>query len=116
MRWTALPLFKGMEVAALWGDPSVGPYGAFVKLPANTNHTLHTHARDRKVVVMSGLFLYGPEGGPEKTFGGGSYLMIPAGLKHTTGCAAGAPCILFQEQAGKLDNKAAVPTIVPKNK
>jgi hypothetical protein len=54
-------------------------------------------------VVVSGTSVYAPEGQPEKKLGSGSYLLIPGGMKHTNGCAAGSACVIFIEQPGKFD-------------
>ena len=95
----------GVMVATLWGDMTKGAYGAFVKFsPANTKNPLHTHSSDIKAVVLSGTFTSGPEGGPEKTYGAGSYLFVPGGWKHTSG-AGDAGCTFFMEQSGKFDMK-----------
>lgn len=86
--------------------PDKGAYTAFAKLPAGQMHPLHTHTSDIKCVVVSGTFILGPEGGPEKKLGPGSYFFVPGGMKHTSGCAEGAPCVLFQEGPGKFDMKS----------
>jgi hypothetical protein len=105
LKWTEVPNTNGVQVAAIKGDMTKGAYDAFGKFPAGTEHPLHTHSNDVEVVVISGTFTYGPEGGPVKKYGPGSYLMIPGNMKHTSGCDAAAPCILFQEQPGKFDFK-----------
>jgi quercetin dioxygenase-like cupin family protein len=45
------------------------------------------------------------EGGAEKKLGPGSFFSIPGGVKHTSGCAPGAPCVIFQQGPGKFDMK-----------
>ena len=102
LKWEPMPGVEDVHIAKLWGDMEKGAYGALVKLPANSKHPLHTHTNAIKAVVISGKFVYGPEGGPVATFGPGSYLMIPGGLKHTSGTGSGE-CEIFQEQAGKWD-------------
>ena len=54
-----------------------------------------SHTSDTKAVVVSGTFIVTPEGGAEKRFGPGSYFMVLGGMKHTSGCAEGVPCVLF---------------------
>ena len=105
LKWTEVPETGGVQVAPLWGEMMKGAHGAMAKFPPGSTHPLHTHTPDLKVVVVSGGFTYGTEGGPEKVYGPGSYLMIPGGTKHTSGCAAGAPCLLFQEGSAKFDMK-----------
>ena len=95
----------GAQVANVVGDAMKGAYSAFAKIPAGQMHPLHTHTADTKAVVISGTFIVTPEGGAEKKLGPGSYFMVPGGMKHTSGCAAGAPCIVFQEGPAKFDMK-----------
>ncbi len=93
----------GITYADLWGHITKGAYGTLVKLPAGMTHPLHTHSSDVKLVVLSGTFLYAPEGGMEQRLGPGSYLMVPAGVRHTSGVSADGPCEVFQEASGKFD-------------
>ena len=92
----------GVMVATLWGDMTKGAYGTLTKFPPNHKNPLHTHSSDIRGVVISGTFVGGPEGGPEKSYGAGSYLLHPAGWKHTSG-AGDTGCTLFIEQSGKFD-------------
>lgn len=94
----------GIMVAKLWGDMTKGAYGALVKFPPNFKNPLHTHTSDLKAVVISGSFIGGPEGGPEKTYGPGSYIFVPGGVKHTSG-TADAGGVQFLESTGKFDMK-----------
>lgn len=93
------PLAEGVSMAVLWGDPEKGPYGALTKFEAGTNHALHSHANDIKMVVISGAYIYGTEKGKKK-FGPGSYLLIPGGRQHTSG--AEVPTLFFNESPGKF--------------
>lgn len=43
--------------------------------------------------------------GSEKALGPERYFVVPAKMKHTSSCAAGAPCVLFQAESGKFDMK-----------
>ena len=94
-----------MQIATVSGDPMKGAYSVFVKLPAGQPHPLHTHSSDVKVVVLSGTFTVTPEGGVEKKIGPGGYFFVPANMKHSSSCAPGAPCVMFQEGPGKFDVK-----------
>ena len=96
---------KGVMKADLWGSAAKGAHGSLVKFAAGTDNGLHTHTYDIKAVVVSGNFLYGSGEEPAKKLGPGSYLFIPAGMKHTSGCDAGADCLFFEEQPGKFDIK-----------
>ena len=109
LKWKDVPDSGGITVAEVWGSMAKGAHGAFAKFPPGHENPLHTHSADIKVVVVSGTFTYGPEGGAVKRFGPGSYVMIPGGLKHTSGCDPGSPCLLFQEQPARFDLKPAAP-------
>jgi quercetin dioxygenase-like cupin family protein len=104
LKWVEMgPDAKGVMLAPIHGDYKTGPYATFAKLPAGDKHPLHTHPSVTKLVVVSGTFMIGPKGGPEKAFGPGSYAMVPANWEHTSACAAGAPCVIYQEGDGKFD-------------
>jgi quercetin dioxygenase-like cupin family protein len=105
LKWMDIPESGGVQVANVTGDVMKGAYSAFAKIPAGQKHPLHTHTNDTKLVVVSGTFLIGPEGGPEKKLAPGSFAVVPGGFKHTSSCAEGAPCLLFQEGAAKFDMK-----------
>jgi hypothetical protein len=49
------------------------------------------------------------EGQKPKELGPGSYFFIPGEVKHTTGCKAGADCIMYTEWSGAFDLKPATP-------
>lgn len=93
----------GVKTADLWGNMMKGAYGTLVIFPAGQIHPLHSHSYDTKVIVISGTFLYTAEGGTEQRLGAGSYLLVPGGVKHTSGSGADGPCEIFQESAGKFD-------------
>jgi anti-sigma factor ChrR (cupin superfamily) len=93
----------GIMYADLWGHIDKGAYGSLIKLPAGLKNPLHTHSSDTKLVVVSGTFLYTPDGGTEQRLGPGSYLMVPGGLKHMSGVSDDGPCEVFQEGPGKFD-------------
>jgi hypothetical protein len=109
LKWEPMSGVEGVRVARLWGDMKNGGYGALVKLPANSKHPLHIHTNAIKAVVVFGEFVYRPEGGSEEVLGPGSYLMIPGGLRHSSGTRS-AGCELFQEQAGRWD---LIPLVAP---
>ena len=111
LKWVDIPappeaptnMAGGAQLANVKGDAFKGAYSAFAKIPAGQVHPLHTHTSDVTSVVVSGMFTVTPDGGAEKKLGPGSYFMIPGGMKHSSSCAAGAPCVLFQMGPGKFD-------------
>ena len=89
LKWAPLPDGPpGVMQALLWGDSTKGAYGAISKFPAGWSAPLHTHPATHKVVV-----------------GPGSYLVQPAGMKHTSGCDAASECQIFLESNGKFGIK-----------
>lgn len=103
LTWEALPGFEGLQVAKLWGDMKKGPYGALVKRGPNQDQPLHAHSSAFRMVVLSGEFHYTPEGGETKTLGPGSYLMVPAGVRHSSGTGPEGATV-FQEGTGPWDS------------
>jgi quercetin dioxygenase-like cupin family protein len=101
MEMKGLP--PGAKIANLWGQVDKGAYGALLKLPAGEKHPPHVHTNDVRLVVISGTFLYTPDGGMEQRLGPGSYLDVPAGLKHLSGTSEDGPCEVFQTSTGKFD-------------
>ena len=93
----------GIQMAPLWGDMSKGAYGVMTKFAAGVKNPLHWHTNDVKVVIVKGTFLAGPDDVSAKEYGPGSYLFIPGGKKHVSGCKEGAECLLFQEGPAKFD-------------
>jgi quercetin dioxygenase-like cupin family protein len=101
MEMKGLP--PGAKIAPLWGQVDKGAYGALLRLPGGEKHPLHVHTNDVKLVVISGTFLYTPDGGVEQRLGPGSYLDVPGGLKHSSGTSDEGPCEVFQTSTGKFD-------------
>jgi len=113
LKWVELPNTGGVMLAVLWGDPDKGAYGALNKFPAGAKFPLHYHTNAMKVVLVSGTWLYTPEGGTEHRLGPGSYLAFDAKDRHISGSAEGSECVFFIEQPGKFD---MVPIEAPKEK
>jgi oxalate decarboxylase/phosphoglucose isomerase-like protein (cupin superfamily) len=103
IQWEDMQAVPGVKVAKLWGDMNKGPYGCLVKFTAGNNHPLHYHTSDVKLIVLSGTWLYTPEGGTETKMGPGSYLLIPGGVKHSSGSSSDGECTIFQEGSAKFD-------------
>ena len=106
VKWTDLDPngAPGVKIAALWGDPAKGAFGAFLKLPAGFAMPLHTHTHPMKVVFVSGTYVQEPEGRAEVRLGPGSYMMQAGGdYRHTTSCGKASECVLFVESDGAFD-------------
>ena len=58
--WTAHPLFKGVQIAVLIGDPTKAEVVVQrIKFPPNYRVAPHTHPYSEVVTVMSGSFGFG---------------------------------------------------------
>ena len=101
VKWVDGPV-KGLQIGTLWGDLDKGPYGALKKVPSGTDFGWHTHAAAQKVVAISGTFEFQAEG-QTKELTSGSYLYVPAGVKHTAKCREGADCMYLEQSEGKSD-------------
>ena len=106
LKWEPMKGVDGVQVAMLWGNMQKGPYGCFVKMSPNQVHPLHTHTSALKVVILSGEFKYAPEGQEEKSYGAGSYLMVPGRSRHTSASGT-SELLMFQEGMGAWDMKPA---------
>ena len=105
LKWIDVPNAGGAQVANITGDVFKGAYTAMAKIPAGQVHPLHTHTSATTAVVVSGTFTVTPDGGVEKRLGPGSTFTVPGGVKHSSSCAPGAPCLLYQTGPGKFDMK-----------
>jgi quercetin dioxygenase-like cupin family protein len=103
-KWAEVPNTK-VQVSTLWGDFAKGPHGVIAKFVAGEEHPLHTHGANVKLVVLSGNFTFGGEGEKPKSYGPGSYVMVPANYKHVSGCDKSGPCTIFQEGDAAFDMK-----------
>jgi len=106
LKWTDLDPVgaPGVKIAALWGNPASGAFGAFLRLPAGFAAPLHTHTHAMKVVTVSGTYIQGPDGAAVFRLDPGSYLMQPGGdYRHTTSCDAASDCVFFVESDGGFD-------------
>lgn len=107
LKWTEIdPATPGAQIADVWGDHAKGAFGAFIKFPGGFTAPLHTHTHDIKIVIVSGMWIHGPEGKPEVRLGPGSYFMQPGGnYRHTTACDQASECVIFVQSNGKFDLK-----------
>jgi len=106
LRWTDLDPVgaPGVKIAVLWGDFKSGAFGSLFKLPAGFAAPLHTHTHEMKLVIVSGTYIQGPDGGQEFRLGPGSYLLQPGGnYRHTTRCDQASDCLFFVESKGAFD-------------
>jgi hypothetical protein len=53
---------SGPQMAALWGHPTSGPYGALLRVPAGFESPMHRHSSDERVVVLQGASVHWVQG------------------------------------------------------
>ena len=93
----------GVKVVDLWGDRLHGAFSSLIKMPAGYSLPLHVHTADLRIVLVSGTLVHRTEGKPEIRLPSGSYLVEPAGMRHTTTCDPAADCVVFVEGNRKFD-------------
>jgi hypothetical protein len=103
LKATYTALEPGASQAAVWGDPTSGAHGAFTKFVPNFEAGLHTHTNDLRIVVVKGAYVYKPEKGDAIRVTPGQYLLLPGGVRHSTGSHAKEETIFYQEANGKFD-------------
>lgn len=104
IKWEEYAPGTPLMVAKLWGDPSKGAHGRFLKLPGGFEAGVHSHSGDYNAVLISGTWMHwdsdkatGVELSP------GSYVMQPGKANHNDKCKEGADCVLLIVQATKAD-------------
>jgi anti-sigma factor ChrR (cupin superfamily) len=96
---------SGARMAALWGDPLSGPYGALLRMPAGFESPMHRHSSHERVVVIDGASLHWAEGHDRRAariMRSGDYLLIPAGVNHVSAATAGEECLELITQDGEV--------------
>jgi quercetin dioxygenase-like cupin family protein len=96
-------LVPGAWQSVVWGDPTTGAHGAFTKFAPNFATGLHTHTNDLRIVVVKGAYVYKPEQGDAIRVTPGQYLLLPGGVRHSTGSDATQETVFYQEADGKFD-------------
>jgi quercetin dioxygenase-like cupin family protein len=102
MKWSDVPDFPGLKMAAFQGDPSKGASHFMIKLPGGFVAPLHHHSSDHYVTVVSGTVVFTVDGKDTK-LPAGSYFSYTGKKQHVTKCEAGADCLLSIDSRGKWD-------------
>jgi uncharacterized RmlC-like cupin family protein len=104
LRWREMSAkAAGVMIAEVRGEAATGPWSGFVRFPAGSKSAIHTHSSDMKVVIIKGTWRYGPSSEQEKSYGPGSFVLIPAELPHSN--SQPEEVLMFVEQSGRFDNK-----------
>src|SRR5687767_9945857 len=101
---------KGPMFAQAYGEEGT-PAGMFIKLPAGSPGSLHTHAGDYHAIVVAGTPTNAQDGQRKPgALPPQSYWYQPGGVAHTTSCAPGADCIIYTHWPLRFDFRPAQPT------
>jgi quercetin dioxygenase-like cupin family protein len=102
IKFKDVPEFKGLQMAALEGDPAKGPSHIMLKFDPGFSAPLHHHKADHYVTVVAGTMVLTVDG-QEHKLAPGSFFSFSQKAPHTTRCEAGAECILSLDVRGKWD-------------
>ncbi len=93
---------KGVSMAAIWGDATMGAHGTWTKFDPGYDAGMHTHTNDVWIVGVKGAYLYKDDAG-EKRVGPGDFLRVPGGHKHWSGGDKKEGALFYEEGLGKFD-------------
>lgn len=94
----------GPHIAALWGDPMRGPFGAILRVPAGFESPMHTHSQDERVIQLQGRSIHWTRYRSEHpTMNPGDYMMMPAGVEHVSATSGEEESIEFITMDGAFD-------------
>jgi quercetin dioxygenase-like cupin family protein len=102
VKWTDVPEMAGVQMAVIDGDPGKGASHFLLKFVGGFAAPLHHHTANHFVTVVAGTLVLGVDGAEQK-LPAGSVFAFSKKAKHTTGCAAGAECVLSVDSRGKWD-------------
>lgn len=105
LNWGPCPPFlpAGCGIAVLHGDPAVGNFDVFLKVPARSKIPLHWHTSAERMVLVAGELRVTYDGQKQAVLKPGTYAYGPAKRPHEGFCASEAPCILFIAFESPLD-------------
>ena len=102
IKWQDVPNAKGVQIAALQGDPSKGASHFFLKFAPGFSAPMHHHSANHYGAVVSGTMVLTVDG-QDRKLPAGSYFAFTGKKPHATRCEAGAECVLSMDARGKWD-------------
>jgi hypothetical protein len=93
----------GPKLGVIWGDPTKGAYGAFLRLPKGYASPVHLHTYDYKGVIVEGTVTNAETGQPEIPLTPGSYFLQRGKADHVTACVGDKDCLIYIVQTEHLD-------------
>ena len=94
---------KGCGIAVLHGDPSKDNVDVFLKVPAKSTLPLHWHTSAERMVLVAGELHVTYDGQKKAVLRSGTYAYGPAKRPHKGFCASAVPCVLFIAFESPLD-------------
>ncbi len=97
LKWGPCPPFlpKGCGIAVLHGDPAKDNVDVFFKVPAKSTIPLHWHTSAERMVLVAGELHITYDGQKKAVLKSGTYAYGPAKRPHKGFCASAVPCVLF---------------------
>lgn len=82
------------KMVGLHGDPAKGPSTLMVKMDGGCVATYHWHSANEEMIILQGTAKAQIDGQGTYVLNTGSYMVLPARIKHRFKCISKKPCIL----------------------
>jgi quercetin dioxygenase-like cupin family protein len=102
IKFADVPAMKGVHLATLEGDPSLGPSHIMLRFDAGFMAPLHHHSADHYGTVVAGKLALTVDG-KETQLPAGSFFSFTGKAPHATRCEPGVDCIISLDVRGKWD-------------
>lgn len=93
----------GFRSTVLWGDQDRGAWGGLSRAAAGHSEAWHTHSSALRLVVISGQLTVEDGAAPTMAVGPGSFIEIPANVRHRAVCGPQEECVFAASQAARYD-------------
>jgi hypothetical protein len=111
VQFTGVPGMRAPRLASVWGNPTQGPHGFFVRLPGRWESSFHIHPHAYHAVVLQGTAVNNyPGQRNEVPLTRGGYFATLGGVNHNTRCLSEEDCIFYVQMDGPF---GAVPPYSP---
>lgn len=96
----------GPQIAALWGNPTSGAFGALLRVPAGFESPMHSHSQDERVVQLRGRSTHWTQDEARETaptMTPGDFMTMPRGVQHVSATVGKEESIEFITMDGAFD-------------
>lgn len=104
------PLFdaNGPKRAIVFGDPTKGAHGFYLKLPPNWSSSNHYHSATYHAILIDGEVINNYEGQTnEVRITKGGYFSTLSNVNHVTKCVSKTECIIYVQMDTAFDAPSA---------